>query len=266
MTTLPPPLGGEPPAEVPLAQAPLVRVVAQIRFPPILAIGTPDRVADFQEAIRDAYPILREERVAQLMFPAPGGVPSVGGALIWRFHDQEPRWRWRASLAVDYLALETRDYASRKDFLSRLRVVVSALEKSFNPREAQRAGVRYIDRLAGDGYDRVTDFFRPAVLGITQTELRPAAKQIVMQAVLDTEEGQILARWGQLPANVTVEPDIDTVDTPSWVLDLDMFTPSPQQFETEELLAKAERFAERIYSVFRWMVNDDFLRFHGGQI
>jgi uncharacterized protein (TIGR04255 family) len=266
MTTLPPPLGGEPPEEVPLPQAPLVRVVAQIRFPPILAIGTPQRVADFQETIRSVYPILREERVPQLMFPAPGAVPSIGGALIWRFHDQEPRWRWRASLAIDYLALETRNYTSREDFMSRLRVVVSALEKSFNPREAQRLGVRYIDRLAGEGYDRVTDFFRSAVLGITQTELRPAAQQIVMQAVLDTEEGQILARWGQLPAKVTVEPDIDMIDAPSWILDLDMFTPSAQKFETDELLAKAERFAKRIYSVFRWMVNDEFLRFHRGQI
>jgi uncharacterized protein (TIGR04255 family) len=86
-----------------------------------------------------------------------------------------------------------------------------------------------------------------------------------MQTILDTEEGQILARWGQLPGHMSTESEIMPVETPSWVIDLDMFTPSAQRFETEELLAKATHFAERIYTVFRWMVNDDFLRFYGGQ-
>ena len=34
-------------AEVHLPQAPLARVIAQVRFPPILAIHTPDGVASF---------------------------------------------------------------------------------------------------------------------------------------------------------------------------------------------------------------------------
>jgi uncharacterized protein (TIGR04255 family) len=268
MTTLPLPLRGRPPAEVPLPQAPLVLVVGQIRFPMILAIRNPDRVAAFQEIIRDAYPILREERVAQLVFATPGGTPTAPGiseGLIWRFHDTEANWQWRVSLAVDYIALETRAYQSRQNFLDRFRVIVSSVKMAFNPQDAQRLGVRYSDRLLEPAYGKITDFFRPEVLGIAGSELRPAAQQIVMQTVLDTEEGQILARWGQLPAGATIDPEIISVETPSWVVDLDMFTPSAQRFETEELFIKASHFAERIYTVFRWMVNDDFLRFYGGQ-
>src|SRR5688500_10574342 len=43
--TMPTPLGGPPPAEIHLPGAPLVRVIAQVRFPPILAIGDPGAVA-----------------------------------------------------------------------------------------------------------------------------------------------------------------------------------------------------------------------------
>jgi uncharacterized protein (TIGR04255 family) len=50
------------------------------------------------------------------------------------------------------------------------------------------------------------------------------------------------------------------------VLDLDMFTPEPQRFANNELLATATRFSERIYSVFREMVTDEFLKFYGGEL
>src|ERR1700722_14736852 len=201
MTVLPPPLSGGPPAEVPLPQAPLVLVVGQIRFPMVLAIRNLDRVAVFQDAVRDIYPVLRGERVAQLVFTGSGSgppAPGISEQLIWRFHDDEPNWRWRVSLAVDYVALETRTYQSRLDFLDRFRAVVSGVEKAFNPQQAQRLGVRYIDQLTDPAYGHIIDFFRPEVLGIARSELRQAAQQIVMQTVLDAEEGQILARWGQL--------------------------------------------------------------------
>ena len=49
---LPLPLSGPPPAEVQLPNAPLVRVIAQVRFPQILAIRNPDTVAKLQQAVR----------------------------------------------------------------------------------------------------------------------------------------------------------------------------------------------------------------------
>lgn len=267
MTALPPPLSGGPPAEVPLPHAPLVRVVAQVRFPTILTIRDPDRVAPLQEAIRGTYPALREDRVAQLVFTASDGpaAPAISQGLIWRFHDRDPDWRWRASLAVDYVALETRVYESRQDLLTRLHVIVSAVEKAFAPQEAQRLGVRYVDRLTGPAFGRAVEFLNPAVLGIAGSELGMAASQLLTQAVLTAEEGQILARWGQMPGQATPDPDIAPLAEPSWIIDLDMFSPSAQRFETEGLLTTATRFATRIYTVFRWMVNDEFLRHYGGQ-
>jgi uncharacterized protein (TIGR04255 family) len=268
MTALPLPLSGEAPAEVLLPDAPLVLVVGQIRFPTILAIRNADRVAVFQEAIRGVYPILREDRVAHLVISPIGQVPTapgIGEGRIWRFLDNGENWQWRVSLAVDYVALETRAFNDIADFSDRLRVIASAVETAFNPQLAQRIGVRYVDRLVEPAYSRIADFFQPAVLGIAASVLGPAAQQIGMQAILGAEEGQILARWGQVPAQATVDPEIAPVEGLSWIIDLDMFTPSAQKFETEALVTKVTQFSKRIYAVFRWMVSDEFLRFYGGE-
>ena len=55
------PLVAATPAEIPLRTAPLVRVIAQVRFPVIASIDTRGFIASFQEALREAYPVLRPE-------------------------------------------------------------------------------------------------------------------------------------------------------------------------------------------------------------
>jgi uncharacterized protein (TIGR04255 family) len=78
---------------------------------------------------------------------------------------------------------------------------------------------------------------------------------------------QLKARWGHVPPGSTVDPAaLDPVETLSWILDLDMFRSDPHQFDPAELLRTARTFAERIYTVFRWAVTDDFLRHYGGNV
>ncbi|MGA7328789.1 MAG: TIGR04255 family protein, partial [Rhodomicrobium sp.] len=59
--TLPHPFSGPPSAEVPLPDAPLVRVLAQVSFPQIFNIAKADTVAPFQERIRGEYPLTQPE-------------------------------------------------------------------------------------------------------------------------------------------------------------------------------------------------------------
>ena len=62
------PLTATPPTEVPLKNAPLVRAIAQVRFPPILSIEQQEFVGSFQEAIRQKYPILQPVQTQGLLF------------------------------------------------------------------------------------------------------------------------------------------------------------------------------------------------------
>ena len=266
----PRPLATEIPADVHLPNTPLALALAQVRFPPILTINKADAVADFQEALRGTYPHLNREEVRDVDLTRDE--PAVSKATIWRLADRERPASWRVSLASDFVALETNDYTSRGDFLARFREVVANVAELFRPADAKRVGVRYVDRLTGNAVGRIGELVHPGILGLLQpgetsaAALRDSTVHLLTQAQLLAEEGVIQGRWGNLPPNTTHDPSVlEPVNEPTWVLDLDMFTPSTVPFEADMLAATAERFARRLYSVFRQMVTDEFLTFYGGK-
>jgi uncharacterized protein (TIGR04255 family) len=69
-----------------------------------------------------------------------------------------------------------------------------------------------------------------------------------------------------VPAQGTVDPAaVDAIDEPSWLLDIDAFQAETRALDVEAAVRQARGLAERIYSVFRWAVTDEFLRRYGGQ-
>ncbi len=272
MWAQPQPLTGESPAEVPLPRAPLERVIAQIRFPQILAIRNPDRVADFQELIRDTYPELSKEQGRNVDLSRE--TPEISErSLIWRFSGSRESPSWLVSLGVDFVALETTNYESRNDFLTRLNHIVSSLAEAFNPASAQRVGLRYIDRMKGEATEKLRDLIHPEVLGILNSNhadpqtLGQAAVHLITNAQFLAEEGLIQGTWGKLPPNSTHDPNLlEPLDSESWFLDLDMFTPNSMPYDTELVISTVGSFAKRIYSVFREMTTDNFLAFYGAEL
>jgi len=260
------PLTAPIPEEVPLPDAPLVRVIAQIRFPQVLSIEKREFVAPFQEALRASYPILRAERSQGLVL-GPQGAAATPPQTIWRFADVESNWR--VSLAPDFAAIETTAYKSRKDFFARFEVVIRALVEYVNPKVLDRLGVRYIDRVTGGAVDDIEALVQPEVLGVATTALGAHAIHSLSESVFEVpnEGAQILARWGLLPKGATVDPAaIEPLDEPSWILDLDMFRPGQRAFDVTSVIQEAKAFAERIYAIFRWAVTDEFLKRYGGKV
>ena len=258
------PLVGPPPAEVPLKSAPLVRVIAQVRFPEILAVEQRDFVAPFQEAVRATYPVLRQELTRGVHF-SPAGVAPTKPQIAWRFGDVAGDWR--VSLTPEFIALETTKYTSRSDFFGRMRVVLKALDEHLEPKLADRVGVRYIDRITGAAVDDIEKLVRAEVRGITGTAAATHAAHALSESMFELPDSRGLARWGRLPPGATVDPGaIEPANEKSWILDLDMYSAGPVPFEVERVLAEATRYAERIYAIFRWAVTDDFLRRYGGKV
>ena len=266
------PLSPTPIVEVPLPRAPLARVIAQIRFPTILAIRDPDKVAVIQETLREIYPHLNQVQAHRIDLTA-GEPPNIQQEFIWRLADRERNPRWQVSLGVDFVALDTSDYDSRRDFLRRLQAIVIAVESAFRPAEVKRLGVRYIARLTDEAVERVDDLFRPEILGIMRSDedthptLGDSIIHLMNEAQFLARNGsRIQGRWGKLPPDTTHDPNsLDPIAKPSWVLDLDMFTTEPQPFASDKLLRTATDFAECLYWLFRRMVTDEFLRFYGGE-
>lgn len=251
------PLIEQPPSEVPLKNAPLIRVLAQVRFPPILKIEDSISVAPFQEAIREKYPILQSDQ----------GIVSSEPQKIWRFADVGGNWR--VSLTRDFVALETDTYLSRSDFLERWENVLEAVDEHINPKIVERFGLRYIDRLVELDTKYITRFVRPEVAGILSAEFGEYVHQAISEYIFSLPEGQgqLLARWGLLPPNTTIDPTaVEPIAQPSWILDLDTSFWNKREFSVKLIMSEAQRFAERIYTFFRWAVTDEFLRHFGGEL
>lgn len=260
------PLIAQPPDEVPLKEAPLIRVVAQVRFPANLFIEQSSFVAPFQEAIREKYPILQPEQIRSLVIGTQG-VTQTEPKIVWRFADLQNNWR--VSLANNYVALETTSYLSRDDFLKRLENVLAALNVHIKPQIVERFGLRYIDRLVYQNTKELSKLVRHEVAGIVATEVGEYLHQTISESVFNLPEGQaqMFARWGIIPANATIDPAaVEPINQPSWVLDLDMSVSVQRTFSVEALMSEAQQFAQRIYTFFRWTVTDDFLRHFGGEL
>lgn len=257
------PLTGPSPREVPLSRAPLVRVIAQVRFPTILAVRQPDRMMiGLQEAIRADYPELRQEQSHNIRLE-PGREPQIEPSVIWRFVDITGSWQ--AAIAPDFVALETEAYTDRGDFLVRFGKLLGTIEATLTPRIATRLGLRYIDRLRDSAVENIGAMVRPEMLGLAGP-FQGRAMLVSGEALLEAAEGRVRARWGLLPPGASFDPAAAApIDVASWMLDLDMFREERREFMGAALLAEAEAFAKRIYTIFRWAVTDDFLRHYGGR-
>lgn len=258
------PLSGPFPAEVPLPQAPLVRVITQIKFPTILSIGTNDsEVASFQEKIRSVYPILEREQSFNLVINSPSAPPEVRPGVIWRFRDLKKHWQ--VTLTPDFITLEAFKYTSRADFSDRLENILAAVQSTYAPSAVLRVGVRFVDCIKPPHIDRIEELFQPTVLGIYKTPLGEAADVNMTECLLRANEGHIQCRWGFLPPGATHDPGIPLpLEGKSWVLDLDMFSDEQITFDASELSEIVRTYAGRLYAVFRWMIKDEFLRAYGG--
>jgi uncharacterized protein (TIGR04255 family) len=264
--SLPPPLGGPSPTEIPLSGAPLVRVIAQTRFSSVLRIDSKDAMMAFQEEVGSDYPILEQTNTPQLQVEFGSGVPNVRPVMgnLWRFSTADRGWL--LSLATDAVTFETQQYDGRADFLARWQEVLSAVERIFAPRLALRLGVRYVNRIRGESLVELTRWVRDSLIGFAQPELRNHVTQALSEATMNVEEGVLLLRWGILPPQATIDPgSLPAVTDASWILDLDVSSSNQRPFSADGLAADFQRLADRAYSVFRYAITPAGLDHFGAQ-
>ena len=263
------PLTSDPPKEIPLKNAPLVRVLAQVRFPTILSIQQlqdNNLVASFQEAIREQYPLFYKDRIQGYTL-GNQQIETAEGIIIWRFQDRDGMWQ--ISLAPSFLSLDTKRYSSRTEFLKCLEEALSALSEHIKPQICERIGLRYVDRIDLDQIDDIKKFIDPTISGILSTEVGDYVDQAFTESLLSLPEQKekIVARWGKLPPKATIDPAIiEPINKSTWVLDLDMSISERINFDVQEIKDKTNDFSKRLYTIFRWIVTENFLKHFGGNL
>lgn len=254
------PFDADPTEEIFLEKAPLIRVVAQIRFPRLAVFQTSNPIGTFVERIADEYPLLEEKKELQLIATPSGFIQQPSETRTWEMRSSSEEWK--VTINEAFLALETSSYLSRDDFTARFETLVAAFDETFNPPFSERLGIRYTNRLSGrEVMTELRNFFRPEVLvglAIPTTE-KAKIRLSVSDTIFDLDARSLQVRWGLIPPNATIDLQVPPIGEPSWILDLDSFSSSKIQFSSHDLSEEIRGLAVQAYNMFHWMITDHFL-------
>lgn len=209
-----------------LEGAPLVQVVAQVRFNSQSALSTHAGAIRFQESIVDAYPRLLAEAQATIT-AAPGNVSSAS-IPQWRLTDLQARWS--CVLGPEHVSIETNAYSTWEVLRGRLVDVLEVLTDVAAPRVRERIGLRYINHISPGQDGTYTGRINPSLLGVTETHgWREQLMVSLSQTVVQEGTAQLAVRYGR-GHGATGFPEN------AFVVDIDCGDETPKKFDTADSL------------------------------
>lgn len=245
------------------AKNPLAEVVCQLRFPPILRIGS-EAPAAFQEKIRSKYPLFKENRASEIglelppeiveqitrlpgnLIPSPLRVSRISYDFI---SDDE---QWRIGLTRDFISLSTTKYERWEDFKAHLEQPLQLFIEIYSPAFFQRVGLRYRDLICRSRLGMTnapwSDLLESPISGeLAASEIagciEGAWRQVKLR--LPDNEGEVLIQHG-------------LVNTPEnevcYLIDSD-FSFSGRT-EVKDAVKKLDSFNQKSGRLFRWCITD----------
>lgn len=195
---------------VPLSKPPLVLVLCQVRFSPVLKM--PDYIPEIQEAFRRlGFPIERAGKIPQLTI-TPGGVEVVEKQR-WEFRTKDERWS--ITVLDGSVALHTTGYERFEGFAEHLvRAVEIVLAKTEHDRLGlvERVGLRYVNLVRPRQNEDYRVYLQPGFHGLSGEVFRPHSHRVQVQSsgrtkVGDTE-GSMVVRVSQNDQGFDLPPDL----------------------------------------------------------
>lgn len=124
----------------------LAEVICQLRFPEILSIGVKLPV-DFQEAIRDAFPVYttRKEMPAPKITGMPGNLTVEKQEPVTNYQFASADGVWRVNLTSKFISLACTRYTSWEEFAKKLDEPLVSFIKIYKPAYFERVGLRYVN-------------------------------------------------------------------------------------------------------------------------
>ncbi|MFG0287022.1 MAG: TIGR04255 family protein [Rhodopirellula sp. JB044] len=232
---------------------PLVQVIMQIRFPQILRIAS-DLPADFQDRIRDDYPLYREKREASIGLPAglEKLLPSEAlpkSDVAYEFSSDDGNWT--LSLTSGFLALSCRCYERWEGFSERLEPGMTALRDIYKPQFFTRLGLRYQNLITRsaleiDGTDW-KELLEPHISGEMATEIAPQIAHIAREMRVESDDGtKVQVRHGFVPRT-----DGDEI---CYSIDADFFTDS--RLTNDQISPTLDNYHIEAGRLFRWCISE----------
>jgi uncharacterized protein (TIGR04255 family) len=209
-----------------LSNAPLVAVVAQIKFSNQSSLATHRGASTFQDSLIDHYPRLLAESQSTIT-AAPGNVSS-SAIPQWRLTDFDNIWS--CVIGPEQVTVETKAYKNWPSMRERLDEALAALGSVAAPKIRERIGLRYVNHIPANPDGSYTGLVNPRLLGLSEVPGWKDTLAVVMsQLVLSDGGTQMALRYGR-------GTGIIGLPEAAWVLDIDCSDESPAKFDTTELL------------------------------
>jgi uncharacterized protein (TIGR04255 family) len=245
---------------------PLVEVICQLRFQPILRIET-ELPAAFQDSIRNQYPEYEEhggdvsaptelpDVMRRFVQQAAEALRAGRGQVEHQFSSDDGKWK--VSLARDFVALTSLSYERWEHFRGRLVKLIEALVGAYGPPTFTRVGLRY------------RDVVTRSKLGLEDVPWRELlnshiAGELAMDAIDEKSVAmarrQLRFRLDQGPIHVYLQHGIVEVEArespneDSYLVDADFYAEG--RADAEQAFDHLDRAHSEAGSFWRWCITD----------
>jgi uncharacterized protein (TIGR04255 family) len=242
-----------PSTRVIYSKRPLEFVICQLRFPTILEIAAALPV-QFQNSIRDRYPIFEEES---------SGIPKELAGIVAQLRLQKAvesnTYKFMTaeasrfiSLSQEFVALSDQKYTRWETFRSELELAKRALEECYHPAFYSRIGLRYrnvIDKEAiGLGNTQWKDLLQGPLIGLLDSEdVGREIETIRTEALISVPDVQ--------GGHITLNHALGKTDQGKsvYVVDADFFT--AERTDCNAVTPILDRFNHITGRLFRWAIS-----------
>jgi uncharacterized protein (TIGR04255 family) len=244
----------------------LVQALAQVRYPLIADFESMHGIAPLQRELRDKFPYMQQEKVQELSFVAGSAGPSANAAESVNWHFTNDMGALIVIGAGSATLSVGESYAGVEDFSRSFMKLLQALEQVGVPR-CDRLGVRYLSIAAELPTQPQSwrDWFKPELFGWAGSGLVSDQVSVVSmnQTLLAVSpDGLPVILPGNLRATVrhgAVPPGTDvpgipplTIESPSYLLDVDVFSEGAQRFQPQAIADQFGLFHREIDKFFYW--------------
>lgn len=250
-----------PQTDVPalLTQAPLARVLVQVRWPELSNFDLENVAATMARQLSDTFPLKRRDSEVQLVF-TPAGPQQQANGFVHRLTSAADDWT--ISVGGSFIALETSAYKGHEDFIARLRDALAALDESAKIPVVTRIGYRYTNRIVGaEDLARLSQRFAPSVLGgLGDAPAGSILVHSITESVYRFDPATLLVRSAQVGANESIDPTLAPVPENSWILDLDAYDESRIVFTVDSICERARDLSAIASAQFHALTTEEFTK------
>lgn len=250
-----------------LERSPLVHVLSQIRFSPVLKVDK--YIGDIQESFRDTgLPRMNEEEVQQFVV-GPG--IEADRSSRWVFSD---RGKHEAVvLTKDFLVYEVSRYTTFEAFVNRASSLFRIAFDQMRVEFGTQIGLRYVNLIRPSRGLQLAEMFGPGLRGLTAEELgvKEAKHQFVIQC--GTEHGTLRVRSTEGTGGRFLPPDLQSEHLDHEIepegldsfrlLDLDHISKEDFDLDDESLRDRLWSLHENVEQAFRKSVTNEALSHWG---